>query len=84
MVFLKILLISIVIIGLGTAGIAIKMFFKKGYTFKKQCSTVDPNTGKRLGCACGTDSCHNGGDKKEKSKVVPALVSVETYHEASR
>ena len=83
MVFLKILLISIVIVGIGFAGIAVKMFFKKDYTFKKQCSTVDPNTGKRLGCACGTGSCHNGGTK-EVVKVTPTLVSVQTYHEASK
>ncbi len=83
MVFLKILLISIVIVGIGFAGIAVKMFFKKDYTFKKQCSTVDPNTGKRLGCACGTGSCHNRGTKKAV-KVTPTLVSVQTYHEASK
>ena len=84
MIFLKILLISIVIIGIGFAGIAVKMFFKKDYTFKKQCSTVDPRTGKRMGCACGTGgACHNSGTKKE-TKAVPALVSVPTYHEASK
>jgi len=84
MVFLKILLISIVIVGIGFAGIAVKMFFKKDYTFKKQCSTVDPNTGKRLGCACGTGSCHNDGSKKKEVKAVPTLVSVPAYHEASK
>ena len=64
MVFFKIFLFSIVIMGIGFAGIAIKMFFKKDYTFKKQCSSVDPKTGKRLGCACGKGSCHNDTDKK--------------------
>ena len=83
MVFLKIFLFSIVIMGIGFAGIAIKMFFKKDYTFKKQCSSVDPKTGKRLGCACGTGSCHNAPDKKA-TKAAPALVSVQSYREASR
>ena len=84
MVFLKVLLISIIIIGAGFAGIAIKMFFKKNYTFKKQCSTVDPRTGKRMGCACGTGgACHNSGTKKEV-KAVPTLASVPSYYEASK
>jgi len=45
------------------AGFAIKMFFKKDGEFKKQCSTVDPYTGKNLGCSCvgapGDGSCRN-------------------------
>ncbi len=60
MVFLQILLFSILLIGIGFAGIAIKMFFKKDYVFKKQCSTIDPKTGKRLGCVCGSNgACVN-------------------------
>jgi hypothetical protein len=65
--FLKLLLISIVFIGLAFLGVAIKMFFKKNYTFKKQCSSVDPDTGKALGCSCGgpgDGSCRND-DVKE-------------------
>ena len=69
--------------GIGFAGIAIKMFFKKDYTFKKQCSSVDPKTGKRLGCACGTGSCHNDTDKKA-TKAASVLVSVQPYREASK
>jgi hypothetical protein len=60
--FLKLVLISIVFIALAISGVAIKMFFKKDYTFKKQCSSVDPNTGKALGCSCGgagDGSCRN-------------------------
>ncbi len=83
MVFLKIFLFSIVLLGIGFAGIGIKMLFKKNYTFKKQCSTVDPRTGKRLGCACGTESCHNDKTKK-KVTVTPKLVSVQTYSGASK
>ena len=61
---LKILLITIVLLALAIGGIAIKMFLKKGGEFKKQCSSVDPDTGERFGCTCGKaesgESCENG------------------------
>ena len=50
---LKVVLLAVVIIGLSIAGIAIKMFVKKGGEFKKSCSSVDPATGERYGCSCG-------------------------------
>lgn len=60
---IKILLISIVLVGLAISGIAIKMFLKKGGEFKKQCSSVDPETGERFGCTCGkaddSEACEN-------------------------
>jgi hypothetical protein len=60
---LKILLITIVLLALAIGGIAIKMFLKKGGEFKKQCSSVDPDTGERIGCSCGKagsgESCEN-------------------------
>ena len=60
---LKILILSVVLIGLAIAGIAIKMFLKKGGEFKKQCSSVDPETGNRYGCTCGKadggETCEN-------------------------
>ena len=60
---LKILLITIVLLALAISGIAIKMFLKKGGEFKKQCSSVDPDTGERFGCSCGKaeggESCEN-------------------------
>ena len=65
--FLKLVLISIVFIGLAFLGVAIKMLFKKNYTFKKQCSSIDPNTGKALGCSCGGEgdgTCRNETPKK--------------------
>lgn len=49
----KVILISVVLVALAIAGIAIKMFLKKGGEFKKQCSSVDPDTGERFGCTCG-------------------------------
>jgi len=59
---IKALLFAIVLLGLSIAGIAIKMFVKKGAEFKKSCSSVDPNTGQRMGCSCGggeDSSCEN-------------------------
>lgn len=50
---LKLLLITIILVAIALAGIAIKMFVIKGAEFKKQCSSVDPTTGQRLGCSCG-------------------------------
>lgn len=59
----KIILISVVLLAIAISGIAIKMFLKKGGEFKKQCSSVDPDTGERIGCTCGRteggDSCEN-------------------------
>jgi hypothetical protein len=59
---LKVVLLAVVIIGLSIAGIAIKMFIKKGGEFKKSCSSVDPATGERYGCSCGKaegSTCEN-------------------------
>lgn len=50
---LIVILATIILLGLAIAGIAIKMFVKKGGEFKKQCSSVDPDTGERFGCSCG-------------------------------
>jgi len=59
---LKLLLITVVLVAIALAGIAIKMFLVKGGEFKKQCSSVDPTTGQRLGCSCesgGHGTCRN-------------------------
>lgn len=60
---IKILIASIILVGLAISGIAIRMFLKKGGEFKKQCSSVDPQTGERYGCNCskndGSDNCDN-------------------------
>jgi hypothetical protein len=60
---LKLILVAVVLLSLAFAGIAIKMFFVKDSVFTKSCSSVDPNTGERIGCSCGGDestSCENG------------------------
>jgi len=50
---LKLLIITTILLALAIGGIAIKMFLKKGGEFKKQCSSIDPDTGQRFGCTCG-------------------------------
>lgn len=58
---LKILLPTIILIGLAFLGIAIKMFFIKGAQFKKSCSAVNVD-GKKIGCSCTSDiheNCEN-------------------------
>jgi len=59
---LKLIVVTSLLLGLAFAGIAIKMFFIKGAEFRKSCSSVDPNTGKRMGCSCGgaeNSTCEN-------------------------
>jgi hypothetical protein len=50
---IKLILISIVLVGAAVAGIAIKMFLQKGGQFSKSCSSVDADTGEKIGCVCG-------------------------------
>lgn len=50
---IKLLLITIVLVGAAFAGIAIKMFLQKGGQFSKSCSTVDMDNGEKIGCVCG-------------------------------
>lgn len=73
--FLKVLLITIVFLGLAVVGFAVKMFFIKDGEFKKSCSSVHPKTGERLGCACGGESdgsCENKSDDAvSKIKIQP-------------
>lgn len=61
--FLNVIIISILLLGLAFAGIAIKIIFTKKGEFKKSCSSVDPATGERYGCSCGSadggESCRN-------------------------
>ncbi len=40
--------------GVAFAGIAIKMFIKKGAVFTKSCSSAD-SSGKKMGCTCESD-----------------------------
>lgn len=59
---LQLILISIVLVAIALAGLAIKMFVLKGGEFKKQCGSVDPKTGHRVSCSCGSEEkakCEN-------------------------
>jgi len=59
----KLFLFSFVLVAIAVAAIAIKMLVKKDGEFKKACSSVDPKTGKAIGCTCGHgdggESCDN-------------------------
>ncbi|MHC1775823.1 MAG: hypothetical protein AB9834_10460 [Lentimicrobium sp.] len=57
---IKVILIAIVLVGISIAGIAVKMFFIKGSEFKKSCGSVDPSTGKKIGCTCSTEGAPAG------------------------
>lgn len=66
---LKVILLSLLIVALAIGAIAIKMFVKKDGEFKKSCSSVDPATGKRLGCTCGNAEGDEACDNKAKDQV---------------
>ena len=59
----KLVILSVILVSIAIAAIAIKMFVKKDGEFKKSCSSIDPETGKPLGCTCGNAdgglSCEN-------------------------
>ncbi|MCF8348104.1 MAG: hypothetical protein K9G61_04760 [Bacteroidales bacterium] len=76
--FIKVLLITVVFLALAVAGFAIKMFFVKNGEFKKQCSSVDPYTGKNLGCSCegapGDGRCRKEDEKHSHHHHKPSPV----------
>ncbi len=49
---LKLILITASILAIAIFGIAIKMFLKKDGQFTKSCNSVDPKSGKNVGCTC--------------------------------
>lgn len=78
--YLKLLLITVVALAIAFVAIGIKMFVKKDGEFKKQCSTVDPETGKNLGCSCegapGDGRCRNDEVKDPHHKESPVLAQI--------
>jgi len=65
---LDILIITIILLGLAIAGIAIKMFVKKDGEFQKSCGSVDPGSGQRIDCTCGKspeEQCDNKHAQQE-------------------
>lgn len=67
---LQLLLVTIVILGIAIAAIAIKMFVKKGGEFQKSCGSVDPDTGQRTSCSCGKSSEESCQNKHKYQDVV--------------
>ena len=63
---MTVLILSIVLVGIAIAGIAIKMFLQKDGQFSKTCSTIDTTTGKKIGCTCGADDDETQCDNYEK------------------
>ncbi|MBN3036774.1 MAG: hypothetical protein JW861_14410 [Bacteroidales bacterium] len=67
MEILKVMLAAILLVAFSVVAISIRMLLKKGATFRKSCSSVDPVTGKRIGCTCGShdpDDCHHRKEPK--------------------
>ena len=72
----KIFLLTVVFLALAFAGFAIKMFLKKDGEFKKQCSSVNPDTGERYGCVCGSENeeiCQNKSDRNVPGFEIESL-----------
>jgi hypothetical protein len=52
---MQLFLITAGLIAVAIAGIAIKMFVRKDGEFKKQCATIEFETGERVGCVCTSE-----------------------------
>jgi hypothetical protein len=51
---MQLFLITLGLLALALVGIAIKMFVKKGGEFKKQCATIEFESGEKIGCVCNS------------------------------
>ena len=76
---LIVFIITAVILFISFCFIVIKMFFKKNGEFKKQCSSVDPLTGERIGCTCVNSSVYN--ECKSTKKHQPLEINKEFMDE---
>ena len=57
---MKLFLLTLALVGIAIAGMAIKMFVKKDGEFKKSCSSADPNS--THSCTCQSSKktqCNN-------------------------
>jgi len=52
---MQLFLLTLALLALALAGIAIKMFVKKGGEFKKQCLTIEFESGEKIGCVCDSE-----------------------------
>lgn len=79
--FLKLFLVTVGLLAIAFAGFAIKMFVKKDGEFKKQCSTLDAQTGKKLGCSCegqpGDGSCRKEDDQDHSHTPSSSRIGVQ-------
>ncbi|MCK9199244.1 MAG: hypothetical protein PHG98_07040 [Bacteroidales bacterium] len=76
---LLIFAITAILLLLSFCFIGIKMFLKKGGEFKKQCSSVDPLTGERIGCSCGKKSVYD--ECKSPKRYSPLEINKELLEE---
>lgn len=80
----KLILISAVLLGIGFAGIAIKIWAKKDGEFAGTCSSQNPRLkAEGIGCACGgSGTCENdpsqtnNPDRKEEYFDGPPIITV--------
>ena len=61
---MKVFLLTLILVAIAIIAIAVKMFLIKGGEFKKSCSSIDPKTGKKIGCICEKEG--KKGDCKNK------------------
>jgi hypothetical protein len=52
---MQLFLITLGLLTLALIGIAIKMFVKKGGEFKKQCLSIEFESGEKIGCVCDSE-----------------------------
>lgn len=65
---MQVFLLAFILLALAIGGIAIKMFFIPGETFKKTCgSQFDPKTGKTLACTCHSEAPEDCESVEQKS-----------------
>lgn len=74
---MKVLLLAIGLLGIAIAAIAVKMFVIEGATFKKSCSSANPDPKKRIGCTCGENTPGQMCDKYEEHHGVNAKNRIE-------
>lgn len=65
---LKLILIGSILLALAMAGIGIKLLVKKNGEFKHTCGSVDPVTGERVGCSCGSGTNENSCSTNKYAK----------------
>ncbi len=69
---MEIFLLAIILIAIAIAGIAIKMFVKRGGEFTRTChNSFDPVTGKAAKCTCrknAPEECDNVENVEEKEQ----------------